>query len=236
MKPISLKALTFVSLLCLVLSNRIFANTDASPDELWDYCVHRFDGDEAGCTVKLNDLTRAGWDYVGPVNANMVAFRRKFVLKLNVVEEKTTQGLDLEALEKARSGIYSRILVDGDDAFGKSFPFQGFGQGRSTSGIQTAVQFKGFSWSLIKESLDEAERLNEFEWKGYLLVSTKLEREWFARDLNAFRDGPATWTQWGQVQTPIKRYALIKRKVDWKLQWEGEFKKAGDGYRPRGGS
>jgi len=42
----------------------------------WEYQAVSFGSDEKESTQKLNDLTRAGWEYVGPLAHSLVAFRR----------------------------------------------------------------------------------------------------------------------------------------------------------------
>src|SRR5262249_30184775 len=46
----------------------------------WEYRAVRFDDDEKASTSKLNELARAGWEYVGPLGRGMVAFKRRLTL------------------------------------------------------------------------------------------------------------------------------------------------------------
>jgi uncharacterized protein (TIGR03067 family) len=72
----------------------------------WEYRAVTFGGDESENTKKLNTLAGEGWEYVGPLGNNMVAFRRRAGLS------------DVQALQGTwvwdRDGKQQRLVISGD--------------------------------------------------------------------------------------------------------------------------
>ena len=62
-------------LVALVLCSTT-AGQDKSPTVKWEYRAVSFGTDEKESTKKLNDLAADGWEYVGHLNSNTVAFKR----------------------------------------------------------------------------------------------------------------------------------------------------------------
>jgi hypothetical protein len=59
---------------------------NASPKE-WELKAVLFGTDEKEATKKLNDLSSEGWQYVGPLGNGLVAFRRHYLPKEQIIVE-----------------------------------------------------------------------------------------------------------------------------------------------------
>jgi WD40 repeat protein len=64
---------------------------ESSPAE-WEFKAASFGGDEKENTRKLNDLAAEGWDYVGPLDGNLVAFKRRLLPEDNATEARRIEG------------------------------------------------------------------------------------------------------------------------------------------------
>jgi hypothetical protein len=59
----------------------VFASAqDPAASVQWEYKAVPFTADEKEATKRLNDLAGEGWQYVGPLPHNLVAFRRPLVI------------------------------------------------------------------------------------------------------------------------------------------------------------
>jgi uncharacterized protein (TIGR03067 family) len=79
-----------------VLVLAVIALADARSQEKvaapqWDFRAVAFSNDEKENTKKLNDLARAGWEYVGPLGNGMIAFKR-LVRSVQQIEIEKLQG------------------------------------------------------------------------------------------------------------------------------------------------
>jgi WD40 repeat protein len=84
------------------------ANEGAGPGAAaWEYKAVSFSPDEGESTKKLNDLAREGWEYVGPLNSGMVAFRRP---RASAIEEKVGQ---VRLLGEHKNFFTARFSPDG---------------------------------------------------------------------------------------------------------------------------
>jgi WD40 repeat protein len=81
-------SLLAVAGLVWVPSLSVSGEAGSAASRKWEYKAVSFSKDETESTRKLNDLARDGWEYVGPLNSGMVAFRR---LRPAVVVEKVGQ-------------------------------------------------------------------------------------------------------------------------------------------------
>jgi len=62
----------------------------ASP-ERWEFKAVLIGTDEKDATKKLNDLASEGWQYVGPLSNGLVAFRRPYVQREQIIVEVAGQ-------------------------------------------------------------------------------------------------------------------------------------------------
>jgi uncharacterized protein (TIGR03067 family) len=78
-----------------VLIGLTFAAPGAAdePAVNWEYKAISFNVDPAEATKILNDMSKAGWDYVGPLGRDMVAFRRPLVTQTEITAKKENERL-----------------------------------------------------------------------------------------------------------------------------------------------
>jgi uncharacterized protein (TIGR03067 family) len=60
----------------------------------WEVKAVKFGSDETENTKKLNDLTVEGWEYVGPLNGSMVAFKRSKAVATELAGKKELDKLN----------------------------------------------------------------------------------------------------------------------------------------------
>jgi hypothetical protein len=66
----------------------------------WEFKAVLIGTDEKDATKKLNDLAADGWQYVGPLGSGLVAFRRPFVPKDQIIVEVSGKPRTVAAGER----------------------------------------------------------------------------------------------------------------------------------------
>ena len=94
----------------------------------WEYTAVSFGADEKEGTRKLNELTRDGWEYVGPLGNGLVAFKR-FVLSPKEAAAKK----ELAKWEGSWEGEAGVTMTIKGNRFTSSTPASARGAGRSRS-------------------------------------------------------------------------------------------------------
>jgi WD40 repeat protein len=94
MRPTNLLRWSAVSLVAILLTipgpRASGEDRPSQPD--WEFKAVAFTSDTKESTKKLNDLAADGWEYVGPLNNGIVAFKRRLFNEDKAAEITTLQG------------------------------------------------------------------------------------------------------------------------------------------------